>query len=188
MFPATQSQSKQQILHPNAAIHRQRCQPGCGSEALGCCGAFCRTSRPRWPWWMVPWRWVGRLILGWARRHYRWFNEMSQGFFWFRWRLWVLRSVDEDTFASKGVETRDDQIGWNRSLWRGSDSKFWKTSGQLSSCFDPARWFCIWRGPFSLIKVPDSNVIAAMVIMNTLPNVVTTGKSKQRNWPLEYKR
>lgn len=60
---------------------------------------------------MVPWRWVGRLILGWARPHYRWFNEMSQGFFWFRWRLWVLRSVDEDTFASKGVETRDDQDG-----------------------------------------------------------------------------
>ena len=83
----------------------------------------------------------------------------ARDFFGFRWRLWVLRSVDADTFASKAVETRDDQIGWNRSLWRGSDSKFWKTSSQLSSCFDPARWFCIWRGPFSLIKVPDSNVI-----------------------------
>ena len=28
----------------------------------------------------------------------------------------MLRSVDKDTFALKGVETRDDQIGWNRTM------------------------------------------------------------------------
>lgn len=28
----------------------------------------------------------------------------------------MLRSVDEDTFALKGLETRDDQIGRNRTM------------------------------------------------------------------------